>query len=211
MNLNIKRLFFTGLLIWTPVVVTFWVVKLIFLTLDGLVDYLPSAWQPSHIFGADFNFFGVGFLFSLLILFVTGLVGSNFVGRRFVSWGEGFIRHIPLINTIYISVKQVSDTILMNSKESFGQVVLVDHWGGSKAIGFVTGVASPIVVSKLEKNVEYINVFIPTAPNPTSGFFIILPVSEVIFLPLGVDQALKHVISMGSVNPCQKEEKEKGS
>ncbi|WP_092342876.1 DUF502 domain-containing protein [Candidatus Ichthyocystis hellenicum] len=199
MTMQLKKIFFTGLLIWTPVIVTVWIIKIVVMTLDGFISYLPAAWQPTHIFGA--KFVGIGFMFSVVVLFLTGVLGSNYVGRRLVDWGESIICKIPIVSRIYSNVKQVSDTLLLDSNSSFGQVVLVDFFG-SKSIAFVTGQSSFLVTSHLNRgDVEYLNVFVPTTPNPTSGYMLIVPSSAVVFLSLSVEQALKHVISMGSVNP----------
>jgi uncharacterized membrane protein len=143
---------------------------------------------------------GFGVLVVLLVVMTTGFLAANLIGQKLVEFWEGMMRRIPLVRSIYSSVKQVSDTILSPTGQAFRQAVLVQYpRSGSWTIGFLTGKPAEEVAGYLP--VECVSVYVPTTPNPTSGFFLMMPKSEVILLSIGVDAALKYVISMGTVPP----------
>ena len=194
----IKRYLITGLLIWVPLVITLWVLNTVVGTMDKTLLLLPSQFQPKALLGVDIP--GMGMLLTLLIVLVTGLMAANFIGQRLVRWWEGLLRRIPFFNSIYGSVKQVSDTLLSSSGQAFRQAVLVQYPSpGSWSIGFVTGDAPP-VVRQAESSIG-VSVFIPTAPNPTAGFVLLVPSEAIKPLNLSVDDALKYIVSMGVVAP----------
>lgn len=194
----IRRYFITGLLIWVPVAITAWVVSLIAGTADQTLLLLPESLRPHQVLGFDIP--GIGIALTLLVIFTTGLLATNFIGQRLVRWWEGLLNRIPVVNKIYGAVKQVSDTLFSSSGEAFRKALLIryphpDSW----TIAFLTGTPGGDVANHL--NDDYISVYVPTTPNPTSGFFLMMRRSEVIELDMDVDEALKYIISMGVVAP----------
>ncbi len=191
----VKTYFITGLLIWAPLVITLWVIGLLVDTLENVV---PKFLSPQALFGMDLPGFRI--LLVLLVLFATGLFAANFLGRSIVERWESLLGRIPLVRSIYLSVKQVSDTLLKPNGQAFRQAVMVrfphaDAW----TIAFLTGKPGGEVASHLDQ--EHVSVYVPTTPNPTSGYFLMLPRSQVIPLEMTVDAALKYVVSMGVVVP----------
>lgn len=194
----IKRYFITGLLIWVPLAITAWVLTLIVGTMDQSLRLLPEAIHPRNVLGFDIP--GVGAILTLLIIVLTGLLAANFIGQRLVVWWERLLARIPVVNSIYNSVKQVSDTLFSSSGNAFRRALLIEYpRRGAWTIAFLTGQPGGEVLRHLSG--EYVSVYVPTTPNPTSGFFLMLPKSEVIELEMSVDTALKYVISMGVVTP----------
>ncbi|MEK7438750.1 MAG: DUF502 domain-containing protein [Pseudomonadota bacterium] len=193
-----KKYFITGLLIWIPLVITIWVLKLVVETLDQSLLLLPLALRTESWIG--FHIPGMGVLLTLLIVLLTGVVTANFVGQRMVHWWHEILHRIPVVNSIYSSVKQVSDTLFSSSGEAFRKALLV-QWPreGMWTIGFLTGVPGGDVRRHLQG--DYVSVYVPTTPNPTGGYFVMLPRKDVIELDMSVDAALKYVISMGVVSP----------
>ncbi len=154
--------------------------------------------NPDRLLGVHVPGFGV--LISFAILLTTGIVAANFFGARLIGFWEGILGRIPVVKSIYSSVKQVSDTLLSNSSNAFRKALLVQFpHQGAWTIAFLTGTPSPTVAAHLAE--EHISVYVPTTPNPTSGYFIIVPKSQVRELDMTVDEALKYVISMGVVAP----------
>ena len=193
-----KKYFITGLLVLVPLFITLWVLSTLIHTMDQSLLLLPEAWQPKKVFG--FNVPGLGVLLTLGIIFVTGLVATNIFGQQLIVLWESFLNKVPFVKTIYSSVKQVSDTLFSNTGNAFRKAVLVQYPRlGSWTIAFVTGTPGGDVVNHLTG--EYISVYVPTTPNPTSGFFLMMPKADVIELDMSVDEALKYIISMGTVTP----------
>lgn len=191
----LKKFFITGLLVWIPLVITIWVIGLIVNTLGGFVpDFLSSqALFHRHIPG-------FGFVLVVVVILVTGVFTANFLGRRLFTLWERLLNQIPLVRSIYSSVKQVSDTVLAPNGRAFRQAVLIEYpRKGSWTIAFLTGEPGGEVASHLPG--EHLSVYVPTTPNPTSGFFLIVPREEVIELRMTVDAALKYIVSMGVVAP----------
>lgn len=194
----IRRYFVTGLLIWVPLAITAWVLSLIVGTLDQSLRLLPSAAHPKNITGFDLP--GAGVVLTLLIIFITGVLAANFIGQRLVVWWERLLAKIPVVNSIYHSVKQVSDTLFSSSGNAFRKALLVQYpREGSWTIAFLTGQPGGDVANHLTG--EYVSIYVPTTPNPTSGFFLMMPTKDVIELDMSVDEALKYIISMGVVAP----------
>ena len=184
----IKRYFITGLLIWVPLGITAWVVSLIAGAADQSLRLLPAAIHPHNLIGFDIP--GAGIVVTLVIIFITGLLAANFIGQRLVNWWERLLARIPVVNSIYNGVKQVSDTLFSSSGMAFRQPLLVQYpHQGAWTIAFLTGEPGGDVVNHLKE--EHVSVYVPTTPNPTSGFFLMLPKSQVIELDMDVDQALK--------------------
>jgi len=193
-----RRYFIAGLLVWIPLGITLWVLHEILVTADQTLAVLPMAWRPEALTGHALP--GAGLLITLLVILLTGVVVANYVGRRLLRFGEGLLVHIPVVKSIYGGVKQVSETLFSSDGQAFRQALLVQYpRAGCWTIAFQTGVVGGEVRRALDA--EYVSVYVPTTPNPTSGFFLIMPRSEVIELQMSVDTALKYVISMGVVSP----------
>ena len=194
----IKRYFVTGLLIWVPLAITAWVLSLITGIADQSLRLLPESMRPQAIVGFDIP--GTGVVLTLLVILTTGLLAANFIGQRLVNWWERLLARIPVVSSIYNSVKQVSDTLFSSSGNAFRKALLIEYpRAGSWTIAFLTGKPGGDVRNHLDG--DYVSVYVPTTPNPTSGFFLMLPSSEVIELDMAVDEALKYIISMGVVAP----------
>ncbi|MDQ5887127.1 MAG: hypothetical protein RL210_784 [Pseudomonadota bacterium] len=193
-----KRYFITGLLIWVPLGITIWVLQALIGTMDQSLQLLPGSLQPKVLFG--FHVPGLGAILTVLIVFITGLATANILGQRMVRFWEGVLARIPIVKSIYYSVKQVSDTLFSSSGEAFRKALLIQYpRQGSWTIAFQTGTPSGEVASRLDG--EFVSVYVPTTPNPTSGFFLMLPKKDVVELEMSVDDALKYIISMGVVAP----------
>ena len=194
----LRKWFVSGLLVIVPVAITIGVLQWIIGTLDQTLLILPEAWRPDRLIGVHIPGFGV--LLTLAILLVTGAVVSNFLGKKIVHWGDQLVSRIPVVRSIYSSVKQVSDTLFSPGGNAFRTAVLVqwprqDVW----TIAFVTGAPGGEVAGYLPG--EFVSVYVPTTPNPTGGYFVMLPRRDCIELRMSVDDALKYVISMGVVVP----------
>lgn len=194
----LQRYLIAGLLIWVPVLVTFFIIKFVIQLVDRSTNFLPQQWQPEHFLGVDIP--GIGLVFAVVIIFFTGLLATNFLGRRLFSLWDAFINRLPLIRAIYSSVKQVMDTVFSSKSNAFRRVLLVEYpRHGLWSIAFQTGEC----VESIEKHTQQsmVTIFVPTTPNPTSGFFMMLPKEQVIVLDMTVDQALRMIISLGVVQP----------
>jgi len=193
-----RKYFITGLLVLVPLVITLWVLNLIIGTLDQSLLLLPPQWRPELLLG--FNLPGVGTILTLLIIFITGVITRNFVGNRLVKLWELLLQRIPVVSSIYSSVKQVSDTLFSSSGNAFRKALLVQYpREGIWTIAFQTGVPGGDVKNHLSG--DYVSVYVPTTPNPTSGFFLMLRREDTIELNMSVDEALKYIVSMGVVAP----------
>lgn len=195
---HIKRYFITGLVIWVPLAITVWVLSLIINTLDQSLRLLPPSVHPTNVLGFDVP--GVGAVLTLLIILFTGLLAANIIGQKLVVWWEIIVGRIPVVNSVYKGVKQVSDTLFSPNGNAFRQALLVQYpREGSWTIAFLTGKPGGDLVNYLEG--DYVSVYVPTTPNPTSGFFLMMPRKDVVELNMSVDEALKYIISMGVVAP----------
>ncbi|MBN8476782.1 DUF502 domain-containing protein [Sulfuritalea sp.] len=193
-----KKYFITGLLIWVPLAITAWVLSLIVRSMDQSLLLLPQAIHPEHLLGMYIP--GLGALLTLLVVFLTGLVTTNIVGQKLVRFWEGALARIPVVKSIYYSVKQVSDTLFSGSGVAFRKVLLVRYphpeaW----SVAFQTGHPARDVADMLPD--EHVGVFIPTTPSPVNGFFFFVKRKDVIELDMNVDEALKYIVSMGVVAP----------
>ncbi|NLD55149.1 MAG: DUF502 domain-containing protein [Burkholderiaceae bacterium] len=202
----IKRYFVTGLLLWVPIGITLWVLGVIVTAMDLSLALLPERWTPRFFIGRDIP--GIGALLTLLVIFLTGVLTTNLVGGKLVEWGERLLARIPIVRSIYSSVKQVSDTILSPTGNAFRKALLVqyprkDAW----TIAFLTGVPSEELREAAGLgDAEMVSVYVPTTPNPTSGFFLMMRKADTVELDMTVDAALKYIVSMGVVGPVTKEE-----
>ncbi|MFP5392465.1 MAG: DUF502 domain-containing protein [Gammaproteobacteria bacterium] len=193
-----RKYFITGLLVLVPIGITLWVLSLVIGLMDQSLLLLPEHWRPGEVHG--YNVPGLGALLTLAVVFITGLLTNNWLGNYVVRMWEKLLHRIPVVSSLYGSVKQVSDTLFSSSGNAFRKAVLLpyphqDSW----TIGFLTGVPGGDVRNHLVG--EFVSVYVPTTPNPTSGFFLMLERSKVIELDMSVDEALKYIISMGVVAP----------
>ena len=194
-----RRYFISGLLVWLPIWVTLLVIKFLVDILNNTLLLLPHAYQPDVLLG--FHVPGIGVIITLLVIILTGLIAANFIGRRLVAMWDGLMSRIPVIRSLYTGVKQVTQTLFSPGGQSFRKVLLVEYpRAGLWTIAFQTGDAA----QEVEKSVGekgMVSLFVPTTPNPTSGFLLMVPKNKVIELEMSVDQALKFVISLGVVQP----------
>ena len=194
----LRKYFITGLLILVPLSITLWVIHSVIGVMDQSLLLLPAEWRPEALLGVYVP--GVGTILTLLIILLTGLLARNIVGNYVLAIWEAILNRIPIVNSIYSSVKQVSDTLFSSDGNAFRTAVLVQYpRAGVWTIAFVTGSPSPVVQKHLQG--EFVNIYVPTTPNPTSGFFLMVPKAEIIELEISVDVALKHIVSMGVVAP----------
>lgn len=193
-----KKYFITGLLIWIPLVITLWVLKLIVDTLDQSLLLLPESLRTENWLGVHVP--GLGAILTIAIVFVTGVFARNFFGAQLVELWHEILHRIPVVNSIYSSVKQISDTLFSSSGQAFRKALLV-QWPreGMWTIAFLTGAPTGEVAGNVPA--DCLSVYVPTTPNPTGGYFVIVSRKDVIELEMTVDQALKYVISMGVVPP----------
>jgi len=191
----LKRYFLTGLLILVPLGITFWVLTALFDFMDQSLLLLPESWRPDAWLGVHIP--GLGLILTGVVIVVTGLLATNLIGQRLVEYWEGLVKRIPVVKSIYGSVKQVSDSLLSGSGMAFKKVLLVryphpDAW----SLAFQTNVPEE-VVGQLDS--EYVAVFIPTTPSPVNGFYFYVRRDAVIELDMSVDTAFKAIVSMGVV------------
>ncbi len=199
MMIYLRRYFISGLLIWLPIWVTILVIKFLVDILGNTLTLLPVKYQPDTLLGVHIP--GVNVIITLLIIFFTGVVVANFVGSRLVAIGDAIIGRIPLVNTVYSGVKQVAQTLFTPGGQSFRKVFLVEYpRKGSWTIAFQTGDAAKQIATATLLS-DMLTLYVPTTPNPTSGFLLFIPRVEAIELDIGVDQALKYVISLGVMHP----------
>ena len=184
-----------------PLVITIWVLKSLIGIMDQSLLLLPEKWHPHTLFGSDIPGFGV--ILTFAIVFVTGAVATNFFGMQIILLWERMLNRLPVVKSIYSSVKQVSDTLFSDSGNAFRKAVLVQFpRDGAWTIAFLTGTPGGDVANHLHG--EYVSVFVPTTPNPTGGYFLMMQKTDVIELEMSVDEALKYIISMGVVAPANK-------
>jgi len=196
---HFRRYLIAGLLVWVPLGVTVLVIKLVVDLLDRMQFFVPPAWRPEELFG--FSIPGLGIVVGMVLVLSTGAVAVNLIGRRVVAWWEAFLARIPFVRTVYASVKQVMVTLLSTRAESFRRVLLVEFpRRGIWRIGFQTGHSSAELKRKLKDGI--ITVFVPSSPNPTSGFVIFVPKDETINLDMPVDEAMKLIMSLGVLAPA---------
>jgi uncharacterized membrane protein len=198
MGHTLRRYFVAGLLVWIPLGITLWVLKLLVDMMDKSLLLLPARYQSEALFGMHVP--GLGIILTTAIVLATGALAANFFGRRILLLGHHILQRIPIVRSIYGGVKQISDTLFSPEGKAFRRAVLVRYpHGGSWTVALVTGTPEHEVAELLGR--EQISVFVPTTPNITAGFFLILPRSETIELDMSVDDALKYIISMGVAEP----------
>ena len=182
----LKKYLITGVLVWLPIAVTIWVINYIVSASDQLINLLPLRWQPKNLIGFDVP--GLGVILTVAALFITGLFGANVLGKRIISAWDGMLSHIPVVKSIYTSVKKVSESLPFPQPEIW-------------TLAFVSGSIPQALQNSLPQDEEYVSVYVPTTPNPTGGYYIMVRKRDVRELDMSVDEALKYVISLGMVMP----------
>ncbi len=195
---RLRTYIMTGLLIWVPLGITILVIKLLVDLMDKTILFLPPTWRPEALFGFDIP--GLGIVVASVIIFVTGFFLTNFAGRRLIRWGENVLDRIPLVRSIYSAVKQVTETVLSSEGDTFSEVYLIEYpRKGLWTLCFKTSNSPKVFDEAAGQNL--VTVFVPTTPNPTSGFILFVPISEAKKMDIEVEDALKLVMSLGVVAP----------
>ncbi len=195
---TLRRYFIAGLLVWIPLAITLWVLALVVELMDQSLLIVPARFRSDALLG--FHLPGLGAVLTLLILLATGAIAANFFGRRMLLFWESILGRIPIVRSIYGGVKQISDTLFSPDGKAFRRAVLVRYpHAGAWTVALVTGSPEHEVTDHLGH--DQVSVFVPTTPNITAGFFLIVPRSDTIELNMNVDQALKYIISMGVAEP----------
>jgi uncharacterized membrane protein len=194
----IRKCLVSGLLIWLPIWITFLALHYLISMMDNMLKLLPKHYQPDYLLG--FHITGLGLLFTFVLLFATGLIARNVLGRWLVYLWDKLIDRIPLVRAIYTGVKKMLEMFLGPKAQAFRKVLLVEYpHSQSWTIAFQTGQPSKTIIDQL--GVELVTVFIPTTPIPTSGFMLILPKSKVHEVEMTIDEALRMIISLGAMQP----------
>ncbi|AKH21631.1 DUF502 domain-containing protein [Sedimenticola thiotaurini] len=194
----IRRYLVAGLLVWVPLGITLLVVRLLVRWLDGSLLLLPEAYRPEQLLG--FSIPGLGVLVSVLIVFVTGVMVANLFGRSLVSVWERLMARIPLVRSVYSGAKQLAETMFSEAGQSFRKVLLIEFpRKGLWTLAFQTGTDAG--EAQLKTGRDVVNVYVPTTPNPTGGYFVMVPREDVVELDMSVDDGLKMLMSMGAVVP----------
>ena len=202
----IRKWLFAGLLVLVPLIITLWVLDWVVTTLDSTLQVLPRDWHPDVLLGVHIP--GLGVVFALLVLLSIGALASNIIGNRLVSWWHSLLHRIPVVRSIYSGVKQISDTLFSEKGNAFRKALLV-QWPhpGMWSIGFLTGSPDGGVLHHLQQTPgvgeqdEFVSVFVPTTPNPTGGYFVMVRRADCVELAMSVDQALTYIVSMGVIAP----------
>lgn len=199
---NLRRYIIAGLLVWLPLAVTYQLLKFVISQmdrwLDNFLDWLPATYHPDELLGVALP--GLGVVFTFLLLVITGMLAANFVGRAFVNGWESLLDRIPVVRAVYSAVKQFAEMVFSDKSESFKNVLLIQYpRAGLYSLAFQT--SSELGEVQGRTGDEVVCTFVPTTPNPTSGFIIIVPRKDVIVLDMEVDEALKMIISLGVVIP----------
>jgi uncharacterized membrane protein len=192
---NIKNYLITGLLVWLPISLTIWIIKILLESLDKIIPDQVA----KMLFGV--NIPGIGLIFVIIILLITGIIAKNVFGRSLLLFSNKIILKIPVVKSLYKGIRQVSYTLLSSNGNAFRKALLVQFpHQNSWTIGFITGNTSHDAITDGQHD-EYLNVYVPTTPNPTSGYFIIVKKSDTKKINMTVEEALRYVISMGTVDP----------
>jgi uncharacterized membrane protein len=194
---SLRRLLVAGILVWLPIIATLWVVSFFMTLMDSTLGWLPARYQPQTLLG--FHLPGLGVLFAFIVVLLTGLLVTNLIGRQLVGYWEDLMQRIPLVRSVYGGVRSFTESVL-SSSNSFRQVVAVEYpRTGIWSIGFVT--ADNVAEVSNRTGEQLTCVFVSTAPNPTSGFIILVPKRQLIALEMSVDAAMKMIVTCGVVLP----------
>lgn len=196
---SFRRFLIAGLLVWLPIVTTFLVIRILVDFMDKSLSLLPKSYQPDILLGVHIP--GLGVILSLVVVFLTGIIATNFFGRRLVALGESILAKIPLVRSIYNAVKQVLETIFANDSKAFRKVILIEY--PRKGLWSIALQTSSDNSNNGDQKLDddMVTTFLPTTPNPTSGFLLLVPRKDIIELDMSIDEALKMIISLGVVQP----------
>lgn len=198
---SLKNCFLTGLLVILPISITVYVIWVLIRGMDAILKYIPAKYLPETYLRVHTP--GLGFILVVILVFVVGLLTRNLVGRKIVQFGENIVDRIPLVRVLYTGVKQLLEPLFLQKTSAFKRVALIEYpRRGAYVIGFITGESKGELQNKTSKHM--LNVFVPTTPNPTSGFYVLIPEDEVILLNMSVEDAFKLIISGGIVSPPEK-------
>lgn len=204
---SLRKWLLAGLLVLVPLIITLWVLDWVVSTLDQTLQILPHVWQPEQLFGMHIP--GLGVIFALVVVLSIGALASNFIGNRLVNWWHALLHRIPVVRSIYSGVKQISDTLFSDKGNAFRKAMLV-QWPheGMWTIAFLTGSPRGEVLHHLQRlggtadgEDAFCSVFVPTTPNPTGGYFVMVRTSDCVELQMSVDEALTYIVSMGVIVP----------
>lgn len=194
---GVRRYLVAGVLVWLPIVATLWIVAFIVSVMDSILLWLPEGYRPENVLG--FRLPGLGILVALVVVLITGLLVTNLIGRRLVQYWEGLIRRIPLVRSVHGGVKSFAESVFSQSN-SFRKVVMVQYpRAGVWSLGFIT--ADNVAEVAEKTGVRHACIYVPTAPNPTSGLIIMVPATDVVELEMSVDAAMRMIITCGVVMP----------
>ncbi|HEC28172.1 MAG TPA: DUF502 domain-containing protein [Gammaproteobacteria bacterium] len=198
---TLKKYLIAGILVWLPLGVTVLVIKLFVDLMDRILLLIPPEYTPEQVLG--FSIPGLGVIISIAIILLTGMIAANLLGGKLVALWESILARIPLVRSIYSAVKQLTETLFSSSGQSFRKVLMIEYpRRGLWTLAFQTG--TDVGEAQQKTGEDVVNVYVPTTPNPTSGFFLMVPKKDVIELDMSVDEGLKMIISMGVVVPGQK-------
>lgn len=205
--LSLRKWLLAGLLVLVPLIITLWVLDWVVSTLDQTLHILPASWQPDQWLG--FHIPGLGVIFAVVVVLSIGALASNIIGNRLINWWHALLHRIPVVRSIYSGVKQISDTLFSEKGNAFRKALLV-QWPheGMWTIAFLTGTPAGDVLRQLQSQPggatgsdEFHSVFVPTTPNPTGGYFVMVRKSACVELQMSVDEALTYIVSMGVIVP----------
>ncbi len=205
MQFNLKNIFLTGLAVIVPLGLTIYILVFLIGMMDGLLTVIPRKFHPTALIG--FHIPGLGIIVTILLIFICGLITKSMIGNRLVLYGERLLDKIPIVRSIHMAIKKIVDSMVLYRSRSFKKVVLVEFpRKGAYAVAFMTGAPGNEINAKTGR--RCVSVYVPTTPNPTSGYFIIFPEDEVVQLDMSVEDAFTLIISGGIVNPPERLQKE---
>jgi uncharacterized membrane protein len=201
---RIRRYLVAGILVWAPLAVTYWLLKIAVGIMDQTLQWIPERYRPEELLGIPIP--GLGVILTVIVLLLTGVLAANFVGRAFVGGWESLLGRVPVVRSIYSAAKNFAEMVFSDSSQSFKNVLLIEYpRKGLYSLAFQTSTNLGEVQGRTGE--EVVCCFVPTTPNPTSGFIIIVPKKDVTVLDMEVDEALKMIISLGVVIPTWSKDK----
>ena len=201
---RIRRYLVAGILVWAPLAVTYWLLKIAVGIMDQTLQWIPQRYRPEELLGIPIP--GLGVILTVIVLLLTGILAANFIGRAFVGGWESLLGRVPVVRSIYSAAKNFAEMVFSDSSQSFKNVLLIEYpRKGLYSLAFQTSTNLGEVQGRTGE--EVVCCFVPTTPNPTSGFIIIVPKKDITVLDMEVDEALKMIISLGVVIPTWSKEK----
>ena len=201
---RIRRYLVAGILVWAPLAVTYWLLKIAVGIMDRTLQWIPERYRPEELLGIPIP--GLGVILTVIVLLLTGILAANFVGRAFVGGWESLLGRVPVVRSIYSAAKNFAEMVFSDSSQSFKNVLLIEYpRKGLYSLAFQTSTNLGEVQGRTGEDV--VCCFVPTTPNPTSGFIIIVPKKQITVLDMEVDEALKMIISLGVVIPTWSKDK----